>query len=257
MTTPLRPPHHRIDFGHRRMEIERMDDPMTPKADLLRALSDLRWVNQWLGGTQNLVAGVERLLRNAEEIPQPLSVLDLGTGSADIPRALVRWGRRQGLTFHVTAVDMHPTAVTEARRLCKGFPEIQVVQADALACPMPDAYYDVVVSSLFLHHLDSDEAVRLLREMARLSRIGFVINDLERHPLAYAAIRALGVVLGKGPVFRNDAPLSVLRAFTAGETRQLAASAGLHNVQVSRQFPYRLRLAWQKPSSEAPPSCGL
>jgi SAM-dependent methyltransferase len=224
---------------------ERMDDPALPPDDLRRALLDIRWVNRWLGGAAAIIGALKPRVRMLP-IEQPVHILDLGTGSADIPLALARWGRATGRVFRITAVDSHPVVVSEARSLTRTCSEIRVVRENALSFPDPDGSFDFVISSMFLHHLSPPEAVQLLQNMARLCRRGLVINDLERHPLAWLGIRLLGRLTGKGRVFRHDAPLSVLRGFTRPELQALCQQAGLAQARIVRRHPYRWLLIWEK-----------
>ncbi len=226
---------------------ELMDLPSTSRAEFEEALTDIQWVNRYLRGADTLIDAVDELVSPLQK--REFTVLDMGTGAGDIPIALVQWGQKQGIRFKVTAVDLHPVAVEYARQKTSGFPEIEVIQADALNLPFADGQFDLVVSSMFMHHLNTDEAVRLLQEMARLSRIGFVVNDLERSPLAWLGIRALGAVLRKGRVFRHDAPLSVQRGFQVRDVEELKALCGLPQIAIARKPPYRIVLTWRKPDA--------
>jgi ubiquinone/menaquinone biosynthesis C-methylase UbiE len=239
-------------FKTRCHEEELMDLPSTPHREFVQALYDIQWVNNNLGGTAAIQQSLTALIHSSGKmnLSRPLTILDLGTGSADIPRALVDWSRLgkapPGVRFKITAVDLHPIAVDIAKKLNDEYSEIQVVQADALHIPEPYNAFDFVISSMFMHHLQNDQAVRLLQEMARLCKIGFIVNDLERHPMAWVGIKTLGLLTGKGRIFKNDAPLSVLRGFTQDDLIALKNSAGLTDLEIRRQKPYRWILTWRK-----------
>jgi ubiquinone/menaquinone biosynthesis C-methylase UbiE len=233
----------------RREEEELMDQPTTSRKDFTRALYDIQWVNRHLGGIDVLMTELIQMIpANHSGL---LTILDLGTGSADIPKAIAQWTRQapsaRSVWVDITAVDLHPVAVDVARQLTQGYPEIRVVQADALNLPYADRSFDIVISSMFMHHLPNDQAVRLLQEMARLCRVGFIVNDLQRHLLAWLGIKALGMLQGKGKVFQNDAPLSVLRGFTRHELQQLKRDADLPDLVIQHHRPYRWILSWKKP----------
>jgi SAM-dependent methyltransferase len=245
--------------------------------ELERSLREVWQVNRWLGGNALLLYHLERLLgagggalagRGAGGMgagapagtsagapagqddasggagSRPVRLLDVATGSADIPVALLRWGRRRGLSLTVTAVDLNPQMVELARRRTAGVAAVRVEQADGRCLPYPDRSYDVALCNLALHHMDPGGAVLLLREMARVSRFGWVVGDLERHPAAYWAARALAAVAWRSPLTRHDGPLSVLRSFTAPEAEQLIGQAGVR-AAVWRHFPFRLALVGQ------------
>jgi len=223
-----------------------MDMPTISRKDFTEALYDIQWVNRHLGGTAAILSEL------AQFIPPSgvFSILDLGTGSADIPQAIMDWAHQafllHSIQFKITAVDIHPVAVDIAQQLAQAYPEIGVIQADALNLDFPDESFDVVISSMFMHHLPAHQPVRLLQEMARLCRRGLIVNDLERHPLAWLGIKALGILQGKGKIFQNDAPLSVLRGFTRQELLALREAAGLPTLQIHHRNPYRWVLSWKK-----------
>lgn len=235
-----------------------MDLPgRTTREELVGCLAGLERVNRLLGGIDNAIRAIEPLL--ARSSSSPVRVCDVGTGSADIPRALVRRARRRGLAIHVTAVEFSPSLAAAARRACRTFPEIAVVEADARAIlsaaaaggttpprgesllPSAPAKFDVVCASLFLHHFTPAEVTDWMGLFARASTAGWVVNDLERHAAAWLGIKVLGPFLCRNRVFLNDAPLSVRRAYTPAEWRGLVRDAGLHG-RVERRFPFRIRI---------------
>lgn len=227
-----------------------MDLPGTTHDDFEEALHDIQWVNLNLRGTQVVLDELIRMIPPAKK-GKVITILDLGTGSADIPRALIDWARSKrselGITFQITALDSHPVAIETAKKETVSYPEIRVIQGDALNLDFTEDSYDFVISSMFMHHLENEEAIELLQEMARIARYGFVVNDLERNPLAWLSIKLLGVVLGKGRVFQNDAPLSVLRGFSARELEEFRRLAGLHDMEIKHCWPFRWVLSWKQP----------
>ena len=237
-------------FQSRSQLPEIMDEVSVSKADFLRAMSEIRWVNRYLGGTAAILKPLQTFCRSLPTSPT-LTILDLGTASADIPCAIAKWLRQSERHFSLTAIDLHSTAVEEAQRYVAAYPEITVLQKDALQLLEWDVSYDFVISSMFLHHLTNDDAVHLLKTMAKLARKGFIINDLERHPLAWLEIRLLGWLTLKGKIFRYDSALSVKRAFTRDELKSLCHQAGLPQVQIHHRFPFRWVIVWQRPSDAA------
>jgi ubiquinone/menaquinone biosynthesis C-methylase UbiE len=120
------------------------------------------------------------------------------------------------------------------------------VAADALEPPFRDESFDVVMASLFFHHLQNADCVRLLRYMWRLTRRRLIVNDLHRHPVAYVSIRVLTSLFSRSIMVRHDGPLSVRRAFRPCELLEIARKAGIP-ARVERSFPYRLVLVAEKP----------
>ena len=235
-------------FAQRHHTEEMMDDFTIVDERLETALDNLRYVNRFLGGYGAAMAVLAPLLR-AHPPGRPLRVLDLATGVADFPDFLVRWADRRHRVVDIVALDANPTTVAYARKaLDRDLPErlrprIRVDVGDALALPYDDDAFDVCVASLFMHHLKHDEAVTLVREMNRVARQGFVINDLHRHPLAYYSIRALAAVLPVSPMFRHDGPISVLRGFKRDDLRALAVAAGLDAYRIRWHWAFRWTLS--------------
>lgn len=231
-------------FQTRSQRQEWMDSPVLSPQALKQAFQEIQWVNQNLNGTQVFLQALAKLIG---PVPQcQYSVLDLGTGSADIPLALVQWGEKRGIGFEVVAVDNNATALAVGKEVVYAYPEITLVEADAMQLAYPPNRFDFVTCSMFLHHLPTPQAVALLQAMARIARIGFIVNDLERHPLAYWGIRLLGKLTKKSPVFQHDAPLSVLRGFTVQDFKHLEDLSGLPGLQVHRRFPFRIVATWEK-----------
>ena len=225
----------------RRHDPEWMDREDNTRADLEGALADIGAVNRFLGGTRIVVEFV--LPHLAASAPgRPLSVLDVGTGAADVPRALVEAARGAGRPIRVVAVDRDPVTAALARAACGGIPEIEVVERDAFALGFPQESFDIVTASLFLHHFGHDDAVKLVATFRRIARRAVLVNDLRRHAIPWAFIAVAARATRRHPMFVHDAPLSVLRGFTEGELRRIASDAGAPSATVTRRFAFRLLL---------------
>ncbi|GIX46951.1 MAG: hypothetical protein KatS3mg131_1162 [Candidatus Tectimicrobiota bacterium] len=223
---------------------EILDAEGVATAELGTNLDDLQRINTLLGHTWLVVAAVQRLWRRAGR-PARLRVLDVGTGAADIPRALGRWGRRRGVAVCVVAVDRSQDVLRHARRRSRPSESLMFVQADALALPFREGAFDVVLSSALLHHLSWEEGVVLLRAMAAAGS-AVVVSDLVRSRWCYVLARLLLALLSRNAITRHDGPLSVLRAYRVGEVRAMAKAAGLARGRVWRALPHRLLLVAEK-----------
>lgn len=239
-------PSDRIDFSRRARGTEVMDDLAIGDERLTDALDELRVVNRFLGGWTSTRAVLAPYLRARSG---PVRVLDLGTGAADLPEALVRWSAAEGIDLTVVALDANPATVAYAKEtLAERLPpalrnRVQVEVGDALATGFEDGAFDVVMAAMFMHHFPDEEAMHLLREMDRLARGGLLVNDLHRHPLAYHGIRMVGTVFSGSPMFRHDAPLSVLRGFRRDELVRLARDAGLRDATIRWHWAFRWTLS--------------
>jgi ubiquinone/menaquinone biosynthesis C-methylase UbiE len=229
---------------------ELMDEPAQDPAELARSLADLRGVNRWLGGTRVVLHHLEALFARH---PRPAyRILDVATGSGDIPLQVARWARERGVQVEIVATDNHATTLELARNHTAGEPAVRTAAADALALPWPDGSFDVALISTALHHFDDDrDCLRVLREMHRVSRIGLVVNDLARSRAALLGARLLAATVWRThPVTRHDGPLSVRRAFTPAELRGLAARAGFRKAKVRAHLPFRVALVVEKEAQD-------
>jgi SAM-dependent methyltransferase len=218
---------------------ELLDHAEHDPAELARNFRDIQRVNQLLGGTATIIRHLPRLL-GALPPTQPVTVLDLATGSADIPLAISRWAKQHGRTMTIVASDSSEAILALARKQVDGCPNITVAQYDARAVPLPDKQFDIVLCSLSLHHFTPDDAVRVLREMDRLARTGFVLNDLRRGRLGYTAAWTASRLTTRNRLTRNDAPLSVLRAYTPHELEGLLVRAGIDDAVISTHPWFRM-----------------
>jgi ubiquinone/menaquinone biosynthesis C-methylase UbiE len=202
---------------------ELLDGPLDDPAALAANLRDLRRINQFTGGAA-------LSLRAVRSLGEPTTILDVGTGAADIPALLLADARRHGRSLAITATDSREE-VLEAARVAS--PTIATTRglmlavADGRRLPCADASFDVVHASLLLHHLDANDAVAVLREMRRVARRGIVVNDLARSRLFWIGAWLLTRTLASSRYTRNDGPLSVRRAWTRSEMADLLGRAGL------------------------------
>lgn len=226
-----------VDFRQRSTAPEYMDHAEIDGDDVEKALNEIAYVNRFLGGIRVTRSALERLLPNGNG--KSLSLLDLGTGAADIPIALVRWARQRGIAIEITAVDFNPAICDLARARTAAYAEINILEADVFALPFAPNAFDAVHCAMFLHHFPQLEAAEILRMMYTLCRHGIVVNDLHRHPLAFYSIAGLSRLLSFSPMFQHDAPISVLRGFQRRELHVLGEMSGLTNVRIVWRWPFR------------------
>ncbi|MGA0040952.1 MAG: methyltransferase domain-containing protein [Pirellulales bacterium] len=241
------------DLSRRCIEPEVMDDPSLD-ADLHReALRSLSRLNG-LSLSSRILWGPIRQLAAAHS-EAPLRILDIATGSADIPVALCRRAHQHGLSLQVTAIDISPRAIEFAeQRAAQAGVKIAFQVADILGEQVEQRWpqqFDVVMCSLFLHHLTEDQQRCLLKRMAKLARRFVLVNDLCRGLRGYWLAHAAARVFSRSSVVHIDGPLSVRAALTVPEVRRLAMEAGLPDAKVSHRWPFRYLLQWQPPRRPA------
>jgi len=231
-----------VSVRRRRVDnAELLDDPAAVQSDLAANLADIRRLNSWFGGTELILDYVRPLLRRHDVS----SLLDVATGSADIPVAIHRWAEEEGLRVHIEAADISTEVLSQAEKLVTGTP-VRLKCADARDLPWADASVDVVTCCLSLHHFPPAEARRVLAELWRVARVAVVATDLTRGLVAYAAAILATRTVARNRMTRHDGPLSVLRAYTRAELQDLAMDAGLRDARVRRHPFFRQALVAHK-----------
>jgi len=214
-----------------------MDRPQPVSAELAADLRNLRQLNRYFGSYQL----IERFLRRWIQPRSRMRILDLATGSGDIPRLVVDFARTIGAEVRVDAVDQQPSTLEIARRLSVGYLEIEFVEADVLAFDREP--YDVVLCSLALHHFAEPDAVKLLQRCRDLSKRYVLVSDLRRGWFATIGVFLLTSVFFREPMTRTDARLSAERAFSLAEFSSLAQRAGWENFGHAK-FAFARQAIW-------------
>jgi SAM-dependent methyltransferase len=220
--------------------VEVLDDPGADPALVRAELTDLILLNRWFGGTRAVTQALLPLL--PREPSAGCTLLDVGTGSGDIPRAVARAAARRGVVMTAIGIDRSPLAAQVAVR--GGLPTIL---SDGGSLPLASRSVDFVVASQVLHHLPPALAVRWIRECDRVARRAVVIADLRRTRIAMAAMWAVSFPLRLHPVTRHDAVLSLRRGYTVSEMEDLLEAGGVR-ARVRKRPIARLVAVW-KPSA--------
>ena len=203
-------------------------------------LKSIRTINRLFGGYTTVRTGMKLLLADVRK--EEITILDLGTGSADLPIYLLALSRRLNRRFHITAIDHHPQVLEVARERTRQYPEIVIGAGDLMSPVYSPGAFDVVICSLTLHHFSREDAIKILTSMNRLSRIGFLVNDLNRSRIAAWTTKCYTRLTTRNRMTLTDSHLSVLRGFTLREAQGLVHDAGLRNVEFHRQPFFRFLL---------------
>lgn len=226
----------------RRRTPEVMDQPGLDPVEHGRALRALRRVNLWSGTVGRIAAELRSLARR--EPGRRWRVLDVASGGGDLAVGLALRARRDGVELEIEGCDVSPTALEHARRNAveAGAPSVNFFSHDVLSGPF-SRQYDVVICTLFLHHLDDADAVTTLRRMAEAAERRVVVDDLCRSRLGYG-LAWFGVrLLTRSPVVHVDGPRSVEAAFTPSEAAELARQAGWTDVSIRSHWPERFLMS--------------
>ncbi len=223
---------------------ELLDAPSVDERLLAQSLRDLSHLGGLLGWTRLAVRDVARIIK--QQRLRAFSVLDVGTGAANVPIALARWARRQRLQAQIVAADISAPVLAVARRNCARYPEIRVEQQNALALTYADQSFDLVICQGTLHHFSPDEAAALLQELARVARRAVIVIDLQRSRLLYAGAWLFLHALRRSQITRHDGLASIRRAYTPCEVRALAERASLSSAALRAALRFRQALIWQR-----------
>ncbi|MFN5921320.1 MAG: methyltransferase domain-containing protein [Bacteroidota bacterium] len=202
------------DFSKRSYTKELLDNDSIPAEHLWINLYELDIINRYLGGHRATLRALDKLTWDAS---RTYTVLDIGCGGGDTLRAVARWATKRGLTIELTGVDLKNDCVHYAKQQCSLHPNIHIHQSDYRDVVNGQSNFDVVITSLFCHHLHNDEVVALLTWCTQHARKATLVNDLHRHWLAYYSIYLLTRLFSNSYLVKNDAPLSVWRGFKRQE----------------------------------------
>ena len=227
---------------------ELMDTERVDLATFEACLKDLERINRWTGAYRITLRWVERL-RTVHGLRR-LVLVDVGSGYGDMLRRIAAWGEARGVALDLIGVDLNPHAATLAARATPPMPAVRpapairyltadVFELSPALCP------DAVISALFAHHLDDEQLVHFVRWMEASARLGWLINDLHRHPLAYGIARWVPRLLRMNRLVRHDAAVSVARSFARRDWERLLAEAGVAGAPTTLSwcFPFRYAVA--------------
>ncbi len=208
-----------------------MDDFSIIDKRIERALNELNIINKFLGGRSTSVKGIKKLLEISRK--KEITILDIGSGSSEN----IDQNEFPGFKIKVNGVDLN-FGVCNFQKINK--PSNNVICANAFSLPIKSSSVDIVHVSLFLHHFNEEEIAILLKEFLKISKIGIVINDLERSIFALAGIKILTKIFSKSEMVKNDAPLSVKKGFTKNELKKLVQNSGNGNSEIIKRWAFRL-----------------
>ena len=227
---------------------ELMDDPSLDEIEHRAALVGLRRVNGISRSAAILWPSILRLAR--KESSQRLRILDIACGGGDVTVAIAARAAAAGISMQVDGCDISPVAIQMAREAAsqsKLPSSTHFFQSDILNDDISDSY-DIVMCSLFLHHLSELDSCRLLNRMVDLARTLILVNDLRRTRLGYALAWMGCRLLSRSPIVHVDGPMSVRGAYSVGEVLDLAETCGLHGATMTTRWPQRFLLEWNRPA---------
>jgi 2-polyprenyl-3-methyl-5-hydroxy-6-metoxy-1,4-benzoquinol methylase len=216
---------------------ELLDRNDIPFEDIKRNMQELDFINRKLGGHEITLDGIVDLIKNQMSFNSRLTVVEIGCGGGDNLRAIRNWAEHIRLPVQLKGIDINPECIAYAGQLKRnrGIEFILSDYKEVLFEQKPD----IIFSSLFCHHFTEEEIVFMLQWMQQNSRIGFFINDLHRHWLAYYSIKLLTKFFSKSYLVKNDAPLSVQKGLTRKEWTAIFKEAGIRTFNCKWRWAFR------------------
>jgi len=228
------------DFSVRSSEIEIMDDLNCSGQVVQQTLHELEVINSWLGGNAVTMSGLRTLFKQVDK-EREIILADVGCGRGDMLQKVDQWAQSNGYKVKLLGFDANPNIIEEARRHANGNPRIVFDAIDIFSSRFRDYNFDIVIGTLFYHHFSSEQLVDFFSQLRMRTRIGILINDIHRHPLAYYSIKYLTRLFSRSPMVQFDAPISVMRAFHKEELEKILAASGFTNVSIRWKWAFR----WQ------------
>lgn len=230
-------------FSTRIDQPELLDQGHGTTEDVAANLAEMWKINRVLGGLRALTKHLYPRLAYMQEL---VTIIDLGTGSADIPTAIVAWMRARHKPASIIPIDWSARNLAIARLRVNGIGSINLLQGDAMRLPFAQESVDFVIATLMLHHFNSQQAIQLLRGAYAVAQRAIIISDLVRGWLPYIAFKLAQPIFARNYLTRCDGALSIRRAYTPHELRALAEAAGLPHARVYTHSPWRMTLVADK-----------
>lgn len=229
-----------IDFSKRSSELELMDMPIESKDDLFTNLNELNFINQWTGGPLVTFSKLKELLRHQKD---EIHIVEIGFGGGDLLNTIFQKLDELSCRIKVTAIDLMPEAkeftLMKYPHLAQ---KVNFVIGDYKTWFNEGNKADVIVAGLFCHHLSDEELVDFFGLVKNKSKLGTIINDLHRSPIAYYFIKIVTQLFSKSKFTKNDAPLSVLRSFKRNDFESLLQKAMVKKYTIRWKWAYRYLL---------------
>jgi 2-polyprenyl-3-methyl-5-hydroxy-6-metoxy-1,4-benzoquinol methylase len=230
-----------INTKYRSEEPEIMDDFALEGETLREALDKIAKINQLLGGNQLTLQGVQELIAKIPKTTK-ITIVDVGCGNGDMLRTLANYGIKNHFNFKLIGIDANNFTIHHARKLSKNYSNINYRCEDIFDKPFEELKYDIVLCTLTLHHFKENEIIQLLTVFNANSKVGIVINDLQRSALAYRLFQALCFVFRLNSMSKEDGLVSILRGFKKEDLVQFSKKLKLNNYQI--QWKWAFRYQW-------------
>jgi 2-polyprenyl-3-methyl-5-hydroxy-6-metoxy-1,4-benzoquinol methylase len=231
-----------INLSERSYKKEILDNDDIPFADIMQNMKELNTVNTLLGGHAITISGIKKII-SKHKTKQSITICEIGCGGGDNLNAIEKWCVKNNLTVNFNGIDIKLECIDFARKQYPSLPCNWIV-SDYKNISFEGDKPDIIFSSLFCHHFNDKELIFMLQWMQQNATLGFFINDLHRHWLAYYSIQIITGIFSHSYLVKNDAPLSVARGFKKEEWIKILTSAGIQNNSVNWKWAFRYLIVY-------------
>lgn len=231
-----------VNLEKRSSEEEIMDDLSIGGPIIDQTLRELNTINKYLGGDSVTLSALKMIVRkNSMSRDKPIRIVDMGCGGGDMLMKISKWATRENLEVELIGIDANPHIIKYATEHCSDY-KIEFRCEDVLEQVLDSNSIDIVISTLFLHHFDENQCLGLIEKWSLATRIGVIINDIHRHMIAYYSIKWLTSIFSKSGMVKNDAALSVKRAFRSNEIQKLLPTSDSYTSTINWCWAFRWKI---------------
>lgn len=223
---------------YRSKEPEFMDEFDLQGVEMERVLTDLKNVNRLLGGNKVTRKGIAYLLKNAPK-NKVYTLIDIGCGDGEMLRQCARFGKYNGYNFQLIGIDANGYILKEARKRSSNFSNIQYLNNDLFSSTTTLPECDIALCTLFLHHFEEAKIIQLLTKLSEVSKVGVVVNDLQRSRLSFVLFSVVRHFLLRTKTARNDGLVSIARGFKRKELELLSEKIPKQTSRIRWKWAFR------------------
>jgi ubiquinone/menaquinone biosynthesis C-methylase UbiE len=229
------------NLSYRSNEKELIDDLELDNDALRQNLEELALINKYLGGNQVTTSGLSKLLSNSQ-IPNPqspITISDLGCGGGDMLMVMANWAKKKRINTQFIGIDANDFMIDFGTKRTANYQNISYLHQDIFSEEFKGKTFDIVTMTLFCHHFSDESLITLLQQLRKQTRIGIVINDIHRHWFAYHSIAWITKLFLKSYLVKNDAKLSVWRAFVREDLEKIIQKSGFTKYTIRWKWAFR------------------
>jgi ubiquinone/menaquinone biosynthesis C-methylase UbiE len=241
------------NLSYRSNEKELIDDLELENDALRQNLEELALINKYLGGNQVTTSGLSRLLPNSliTNNQSPITISDLGCGGGDMLMVMADWAKKRGINAQFIGIDANDFMIDFGTKRTANYPNISYLHQDIYSEQFKEKSFDIVTMTLFCHHFSDESLIQLLQQLKKQTRIGIVINDIHRHWFAYHSISWITKLFLKSYLVKNDAKLSVWRAFVREDLEKIIQKSGFTKYSIRWKWAFRWEVVLYNDSPES------